>query len=142
MLDKSVFCSGILHPDLETRWFCAGIFGILGKEVCPRCGLLLFGPEAWVRPAGTCYGTGLSLCTCSTENGSKGRFLTVSMISGSLRHQFLLWRLWQEALGTDNHFSWIAEMSAGQSAFQVSRLLAERFLLPAGSVAASFTEWF
>lgn len=38
---------------LETRWFCAGIFGILGKEVCPRCGLLLFGPEAWVRPAGT-----------------------------------------------------------------------------------------
>lgn len=38
---------------LETRWFCAGIFGILGKEVCPRCGLLLFGSEAWVRPAGT-----------------------------------------------------------------------------------------
>lgn len=84
----------------------------------------------------------MSLCTCSTENDSKGRFLTVSMISWSLRHQFLLWRLWQEALGTDNHFSWIAAMSAGQSALQASRLLAERFLLPpAGSVAASFTGW-
>lgn len=38
-----LFCSGILHPELETSWFYAGIFGILGKEVCPRCGLLLFG---------------------------------------------------------------------------------------------------
>lgn len=85
--------------DWKTRWFCAGIFGILEEEVCPRCGLLLFACEAGVRPAeGTWrlkgYRTGLSLVLILLKMAS-GEVPNWFRISGPLRHCFLLWRLWR-----------------------------------------------
>lgn len=60
------------------RWcfVLAGIFEILGKEVCPRCGLPLVvrlgSGQQGLEGGFKGYRTGLSLCTWSTENGSRG----------------------------------------------------------------------